>query len=128
MELRAQQFRYVVVSGAFDASVDFYEGVLGLERVGGWDRDDGRGALLSAGGNAVVEVIEGRDPPSARGVFLAVEVDDADTWHDHLKGCGVEMEVPLHNEPWGHRAFTVRDPDGLSIVLYQVVVDRPADV
>lgn len=128
MELRARRFRYVVVSGDFDASVAFYEGILGLERLGGWDRDDGRGVLLSAGGNAVVEVIEGGGRPSARGVFLALEVDDADGWHEHLAAHRVEIEVPPHNEPWGDRSFTVRDPDGLSIAIYQVVVDRPADV
>lgn len=128
MELRARQFRYVVVSGAYDASVRFYEETLGLGRVDGWDRDEGRGVLLSAGGRAVVEVIEGKASPSTSGVFLALEVDDADAWHRHLRAHGVEIEVPPHNEPWGHRAFTVRDPDGLSIVIYQVVVDRPAGV
>lgn len=128
MELRARRFRYVVVSGSYDASVRFYKEILGLARIDGWDRDEGRGVLLSAGGRAVVEVIEGKASPSTSGVFLALEVDDADAWHRHLKGHGVEIEVPPHNEPWGHRAFTVRDPDGLSIVIYQVVVDRPTGV
>lgn len=128
MRPRAEQFRYVVVSGAFDDAVEFYDGTLGLERIGGWDRDDGRGALLSAGDNAVIEIIDGNVAPSARGVFLALEVDDADAWYEHLAVHRVEIEVPPHNEPWGHRAFTVRDPDGLSIVIYQVVVERPPHV
>ena len=32
----------------------FYRDTLGMVYLGGWDRPDSKGALLSAGGNAVV--------------------------------------------------------------------------
>ena len=124
--MHANEFRFVFTARDFDRSVGFYEHTLGMERIGGWDRPDGKGALLSAGGNAIVEVLgapsgSAYDGPSPSGMRLAIEIEDVDGWHHRLTEAGVEVSGPPEDMPWGHRAFRVRDPDGVSVALYSVI-------
>ena len=54
----------------------FYRDVLGMKLVSGWDCEDGKGALLSAGGTAVIEIYgaaEGKtyDGPNPMALNLA---------------------------------------------------------
>ena len=124
--MEAREFRFVAFARDFGRTVEFYEGRLGLRRLEGWDRDDGKGVLLSAGGNAVVEVLgaagDGIDRSRAEvsGVMLALEVDSADEWRSRLDGAGIECS-PLEDRPWGHRDFSVRDPDGVVVAIYHVI-------
>ena len=124
--MEARQFRFVAFAGDFARTVEFYEGKLGMRRLEDWDRDDGKGVLLSAGGNAVVEVLgaagDGIDRSRAgvSGVMLALEVDSADEWRSRLDGAGVECS-PLEDRPWGHRDFSTVDPDGVVVAIYHVI-------
>jgi catechol 2,3-dioxygenase-like lactoylglutathione lyase family enzyme len=54
----------------------------------------------------------------AAGVILAFVVDDLAAEQDRLRGEGVEITLPLREEPWGERLFLVTDPNGL---VYELV-------
>lgn len=41
-----------------------------------------------------------------------VVCDDPDALHARAVAAGAEVVVPLHDEPFGSRTFTVRDPEG----------------
>jgi len=45
-------------------------------------------------------------------VLIELEVADVDREYARLKGLQVEWVQELTIQPWGHRAFYVRDPDG----------------
>src|SRR5215470_2798222 len=45
-------------------------------------------------------------------VLIELEVADVDREYARLKGLQVEWVQELTTQPWGHRAFYVRDPDG----------------
>jgi len=124
--MNANQFRFVYTAREFKRTVSFYHETLSMQLVGEWNRPDGKGALLSAGGNAVVEILgaaEGTayDGPPPSGMFLAFEVDGVDGWFPRLVGAGVQIEVPPRDLPWGHRAFRFRDPEGVAISLFSVI-------
>lgn len=124
--MNANQFRFVYTARDFKRAVTFYQEALSMQLIEGWDRPDGKGALLSAGGNAVVEILgaaEGNayDGPPPSGMFLGIEIDDVDGWYRRLVGAGVQVEVPLRDLPWGHRGFRFRDPEGVVIYLYSVI-------
>jgi uncharacterized glyoxalase superfamily protein PhnB len=53
----------------------------------------------------------------AAGLILAFEVDDLDGELTRLQSEGVTITMPLRSEPWGERAFGVRDPNGVIIEL-----------
>jgi catechol 2,3-dioxygenase-like lactoylglutathione lyase family enzyme len=53
----------------------------------------------------------------ARGLILAFVVDDLEGELARLRGEGVPITMPLREEPWGERAFQVRDPNGVIVQL-----------
>jgi catechol 2,3-dioxygenase-like lactoylglutathione lyase family enzyme len=67
--------------------------------------------------NAAIHLARADRPPSGAGVFLWVE--DVDAYHQEVVDRGAEVSVPLGNRPYGIRDFSVRDPDGITIVFGQ---------
>lgn len=53
----------------------------------------------------------------AAGLILAFVVDDLEGELARLSAEGVAITMPLTSEPWGERAFQVRDPNGVIIQL-----------
>ncbi len=45
-------------------------------------------------------------------VLIELEVANVEQEYARLKGLQVEWVQELTTQPWGHRAFSVRDPDG----------------
>ena len=124
--MNALEFRFAFYARDFKKSVHFYQNVLGMKPVGGWDRADGKGALLSAGGTAVVEIYgaaEGTtyEGPSPLAINLALRLDNAytvDAFYQWLSGQGLERIEPPQDRHWGHRSFVVHDPDDIPVHIY----------
>ncbi|MEU4606213.1 VOC family protein [Kribbella sp. NPDC023972] len=51
----------------------------------------------------------------ASGLILAFTVDALDGEEKRLRDAGVEITMPLREEPWGERLFQVTDPNGVVI-------------
>lgn len=50
-----------------------------------------------------------------QGVYLTIEVDDADKIYKELKEKDVDIKIELRDEPWGDRHFAISDPNGVNI-------------
>src|SRR6185436_20614643 len=117
------EFRFAFYARDFEKSRDFYQNVLEMEYLGGWDRQDGKGALLSAGGTAAIEIYgaaagQTYEGPRPTALNLAVRFEkpsDVDAFFQHVAAKGVDRCVPPQNQVWGHRSFIVYDPDGIPI-------------
>jgi catechol 2,3-dioxygenase-like lactoylglutathione lyase family enzyme len=59
-----------------------------------------------------------------KGVYLTIEVEDADAEYERLKGLNVPIAVELRSERWGDRHFAITDPNGIGI---DIVTYRPAE-
>ena len=125
--MNAYEFRFAFYARDFQKSIHFYRDILGLTPVGEWwDRPDGKGALLSAGGTAVVEIYgaaEGKSytGPSPVAINLALRLENApalDAFHRQLTDKGTERIEPPQDRAWGHRSFVVYDPDGIPVHIY----------
>jgi catechol 2,3-dioxygenase-like lactoylglutathione lyase family enzyme len=124
--MNALEFRFAFFARDFKKSVDFYQNILGMELISGWDREDGKGALLSAGGTAVIEIygaangkIYNGPSPVALNLALRVENTSAvDKLYERLSGLGVERAESPQDRPWGHRSFVIHDPDQIPIHIY----------
>jgi len=120
------EFRFAFFARDFARSVTFYRDALGMAELGGWDRPDGKGALLGAGGGAVVEIYgaaEGQayTGPAPVALNLALRLRDVaavDAAYGRLVAGGAAIVEPPADRPWGHRSFVVADPDGIPIHLY----------
>jgi catechol 2,3-dioxygenase len=108
-------------------SLDFYESVLGLERL---SRDDGRATLGAADGELLVELVAkpGIKPVPRRGAFglyhFAILLPDRESlgrFVGHLGNHAVPVGSADHLVS---EALYLTDPDGLGIEVY---ADRPRD-
>ena len=119
------QFRFVMGSDRYDDSVAFYGGLLGLEVFDEWTEPT-RGTIwrLADGLVEVAEPSPGEHAMAVAGVFLAVEVDGAQARQDDLAALGVEITAPLAVQPWGHLSFEITDPNGLRLVLFEVLASH----
>jgi uncharacterized glyoxalase superfamily protein PhnB len=67
-----------------------------------------------------IEVLpEGFRDQHAAGLILAFVVDDLAKEEARLRATGVEITMPLREEPWGERLFQVTDPNGVVIQLVE---------
>jgi catechol 2,3-dioxygenase-like lactoylglutathione lyase family enzyme len=111
---------FVVSTRRFDATLAFYRDVVGLEVLEEWT-EFGHGAVLAAGGDARVELIDrevGDAPIPPHAPFLGLQVADVDAIHERALAAGTEIASPLKERPWGGRGFAVRDPNGIGVNIY----------
>jgi catechol 2,3-dioxygenase-like lactoylglutathione lyase family enzyme len=117
------EFRVWTRSARFDDCVAFYGGVLGRPVHDEWDGPGGRGVIFRLGGGLVeVEEVLGAPGPGGTApanVAISVETDDLAGVHDRLVRGGVAIVEPPTVQPWGHRNFAVRDPNGLRVVFFE---------
>jgi catechol 2,3-dioxygenase-like lactoylglutathione lyase family enzyme len=124
--MNAHEFRFAFYAKDFTRSVSFYQNTLGMHWIGGWDRPDGKGALLSAGGTAVIEIYGAPEGFSYNGpqpvaINLALRLGSAaevDAFHAKLFAAGASVQGAPENRSWGHRSFIVNDPDGIPVHIY----------
>ena len=56
---------------------------------------------------------------SESGVFLTLEVDDADAEYTRFLEAGYDIYYHLKDEPWGQKRFGLTDPNGMYIDIVQ---------
>src|SRR5262245_24580337 len=56
-------------------------------------------------------------------VLIELEVTDVDREYARLKSLRVEWVQELTTQPWGHRAFYIRDPDG-NVLNFHTAVEE----
>ena len=113
-----------------DLSIAFYVEQLGFTLVRAEPEGDGRHgfAVLSRGEAEFLFVHESAlgpvnraalPYPRAAGVDIRLMVDDADAVYASVRERGVSVVLPLKDQPYGLRDFTVADPDGFRIRFAQ---------
>lgn len=50
--------------------------------------------------------------PDAPHIGLYVVVDDVDAHHERARAAGAEIDLPIGDQPWGHRMYGAIDPEG----------------
>jgi len=60
---------------------------------------------------------DAQDVFNGKGITYAFRVDDADKEHARLKRAGATILREPKDEPWGARAFILRDPNGVTLYL-----------
>jgi catechol 2,3-dioxygenase-like lactoylglutathione lyase family enzyme len=59
-----------------------------------------------------------------RSVLIELEVEDVDEEYARLKGLHLEWVQEVTTQPWGHRAFYIRDPDG-NVINFHRAMEEP---
>jgi catechol 2,3-dioxygenase-like lactoylglutathione lyase family enzyme len=115
--------RVIITASDYFRTLAFYGDVLGLTIHESWDDPDGRGTLFRAA-DGMIEVFEANaHHPAHRleGVRLGIQVDDAQALHDRVVEHGITIVESIGDRAWGHRSFTIEDPDGLPLTFFHVL-------
>ncbi len=108
--------RFEIFPADLDATVDFYQRVLGFQLTDDRrDQDDyvalRRGAVqVGAVLDPVPDARAARRPPA--GLELVLEVDDVAAERDRVLAAGWPLDDDLRDQVWGLRDFRILDPDG----------------
>ena len=128
--MESRDFRFVYFTPRYDETVAFLRDGLGLPVADSWDRPgDHRGTIFAAA-SGQIEVLEkeGLERTESRtgtgGPFAAIEIADVDALHARVTGNGVPTHYPLEDKPWGHRGFSVLDPNGVELAFYSRIGGR----
>ena len=120
--------RVLLRPAGFDRSVDFYERRLGLARFREWGTPPQRGVVYFLGGG-YLELSEdaGAERPAqhAEGVRLWLQVADAQMAYRDLLAAGVTVDEEPELKSWGLIEFSLRDPDGLVLVVIETPITHP---
>ncbi|MFJ7196098.1 MULTISPECIES: VOC family protein [unclassified Streptomyces] len=61
----------------------------------------------------------------ASGLILAFTITGIEAEEKRLRAEGVEITMPLREEPWGERLFQITDPNGVVVQFVEWATERP---
>jgi catechol 2,3-dioxygenase-like lactoylglutathione lyase family enzyme len=122
------QFRFGYFTPEYDATVAFYREDLRLAVVESWDRGaDDRGTLFAAASGLIEVVSRPKSPQTSshlwderppQGAFMVIEVPDVEKAYRLAVARRLPIQQELATRPWGHRAFCLREPNGLTLYVF----------
>ncbi len=121
-------FRLTYFTEKYNETIEFYKELLELEVLHFWNRNENdKGTLLKAG-MGTIEVlsvpndnhkIKGLDYRKPQGVFGCLQVSNATALYKKYKNKGVKFKEDLVDQSWRHRSFSVEDPNGVVLFIFE---------
>lgn len=116
---------YIIVYVAdLDASIEFYQEVLGLPHRftdAGYAEFGTVGARFALYERRRAEWLTSQIVTPGPAAEIVLTVDDVDAQADRLATLGVKVLSGPADRPWGHRTTHVADPDGFVVELAQEI-------
>lgn len=127
-----KELRIIIVTEKYVETVAFYLDGLVLPIIEAWNRGPSdQGTLFEASSSGTIEIIatplssdstaDLLTPGSPQGFTVGIEVEekkDLDPLYRQVKAGGLPIKRELGKLPWGHRGFSVTDPNGISVYIY----------
>lgn len=129
MSTKEGAFRFTYFTEKYVETYNFYKNELGFNLEHDWDRNDlDKGALFKAGAGLIEILLHpqneehqnaGIDYRTPQGVFTCLQVWDIDTLFEKYKAKGIPFKQEITDQSWGHRSFSVLEPNGLILFFFQ---------
>jgi predicted enzyme related to lactoylglutathione lyase len=121
------EFRFIFYARDYEETVAFYRDGLELPIAGGWARSSDDNGTLFQAASGIIEVI--RLSPNSEytqpvGVSMGIEVPDVDEAYRRVNEKGLPIKNELADQDGGHRNFSLVDPTGVEVVVFQVMGKR----
>jgi predicted enzyme related to lactoylglutathione lyase len=107
-----------------DRSLRFYEQTIGLAIYREWGTGNTRGVVFFLGGGLLEISGTSPEPPSGA-ISLVLQVRNVRAIRQRLTEQGVAVDAEPGLKPWGLIEMTVRDPDGLALIVVEVPPEHP---
>ena len=122
-------FRFTYFTEKYDETCRFYKDKLAFNLEHSWDRNDhDKGSLFKAGAG-LIEVLllpeneqykyAALDYRNPQGVFMGIQVWNIDQLYNKYKVKGIPFKQHITDQSWGHRSFSVIEPNGLILFFFQ---------
>lgn len=123
------QFRFTYFTNKYIETLHFYKEKLGFKLEHFWDRNENDKGSLFKAGNGLIEFmklpethehqISGLDYRTPQGAFMCLQVENIDGLFDKYKSIGISFKQEITNQSWGHRSFSIIEPNGLVLFFFQ---------
>ncbi|WKK67147.1 VOC family protein [Lutimonas zeaxanthinifaciens] len=123
------QFRFAYFTDKYQETYEFYLKWLGLDLAHDWDRNEhDKGAVFKAGGGLIEIMLrpegdeyryQGLDYRISQGAFMVIQVSDVDELFNKYQSKGIPFKQEIVSQPWGHRSFSVLEPNGLILFFFE---------
>lgn len=122
-------FRFTYFTDKYRETYNFFKDILAFDLGHEWDRDENdKGALFEAG-QGVIEILHrpneqeiqnpALDYRNPQGVYMGIQVWNIDELYKKYKANGVVFQQEIVNQSWGHRSFSILEPNDLVLFFYQ---------
>lgn len=129
MTQKEGKFRFTYFTQRYQQTFDFYQKTLGFPLEHSWDRSEhDKGALFKAE-SGLIEILHrsednqhhviGLDYRSPQGVFMCIQVWNIDELFKQYKAKGIPFKQELVNQTWGHRSFSIIEPNDLVLFFFE---------
>ena len=128
MNTQIGKFRFTYFTEQYQETYRFYQEALELTLAHDWDRSEhDKGALFEAG-EGLIEILHkspsenqnaGLDYRSPQGVFMCIQVFDIDARYQRYKALGLTFKQEIIDQSWGHRSFSIVEPNGLVLFFFE---------
>ena len=95
----------------YDECLSFYQDVLDLKIIKSWNRSETDQGIVYQLDQIHLELLKGDENPPPNGAYLYIELKDVDELYNQIKD-KVDIVLPIKDQPWGHRNFSIKDPAG----------------
>ncbi len=125
-----RQFRTAYSTPDYEETLEFYADGLEFPVVESWDHGPNDRGTLFAAFSGIIEVLALPEKPeedpswdhrAPQGVSIVIEVEDVDDLHAKAIDHQLPVKESIRNQPWGHRSFTLTDPNDVAIYFYSEI-------
>lgn len=126
---REGAFRFTYFTHQYQDTIQFYGETLKFKLEHSWDRSENDKGALFKSGRGLIEILKtpsdsalenaGLDYRSPQGSFMCIQVWEIDELFEIYKSRGVSFKQEITDQSWGHRSFSVSDPNGIVLFFFE---------
>ncbi|MEE8187099.1 MAG: VOC family protein [Nitrososphaerales archaeon] len=123
-----REFRFIIITEKYEETVAFYRDGLGLTVKETWEKGASNRATLFEASSGIIEVVATplfSDPAGElltaglpRGTTIGIEVGDVGVWYEKIRAKHLHLRKGLSDLPWGHRGFSISDPNEMAVYIF----------
>lgn len=124
-------FRFTYFTKIYKETCNFYLEQIELNLELSWDRNENDKGTIFNAGVGLIEVLHfpnnqgvfnsGLDYRKPEGVFMCIQVWNVEERFKKYKDKGVIFKQEITNQLWGHRSFSLTDPNGVVLFFFEEV-------